>query len=95
MHCDIITLVINMCYVYILQCSDGTLYTGWTTDLNKRIETHSKGKGAKYTRCRLPVELVYFEEFEDKISAQKREYKIKQFRRNEKLMLIKNFSIKK
>lgn len=84
-----------MCYVYILKCSDGTLYTGWTKDLNKRIETHSKGKGAKYTRCRLPVELVYFEEFVDKISAQRREYEIKQFRRDEKLMLIKDFSIKK
>ncbi|WP_315118115.1 GIY-YIG nuclease family protein [uncultured Clostridium sp.] len=84
-----------MCYVYILQCSDNTLYTGWTNDLNKRIKTHSSGKGAKYTRCRLPVELVYFEEFEDKISAQKREYEIKQFRRNEKLILIENFPIKK
>lgn len=84
-----------MCYVYILKCSDGTLYTGWTNNLNKRIETHSKGKGAKYTRYRLPVVLVYFEEFEDKISAQRREYEIKQFRRDEKLMLIKDFSIKK
>lgn len=84
-----------MCYVYILKCSDDTLYTGWTNNLNKRIETHSKGKGAKYTRCRLPVELVYFEEFEDKISAQKREYEIKQFRRDRKLMLIKDFSLEK
>lgn len=79
-----------MCYVYMLRCSDGTLYTGWTNNLNKRVKTHSQGKGAKYTRCRLPVELVYFEEFEDKVSAQKREYEIKQFKREDKLQLIKS-----
>lgn len=66
-----------MCYVYILKCGDNTLYTGWTNNLNKRIQTHAEGKGAKYTRGRLPVKLVYFEKFEDKISAQKREYAIK------------------
>lgn len=77
-----------MCYVYILECSDSTLYTGWTNNLCKRIETHAKGKGAKYTKCRLPVKLVYFEEYEDKISAQKREYAIKQLTRKEKLQLI-------
>lgn len=77
-----------MCYVYILQCSDNTLYTGWTNNLNKRLEVHSKGKGAKYTRCRLPVKLVYFEEFSDKISAQKREYEIKQMSRKAKLQLL-------
>lgn len=81
-----------MCYVYILQCSDNTLYTGWTNNLEKRINTHSKGKGAKYTRCRLPVKLVYFEKFEDKVSAQKREYSIKQLSRKEKLTLIKAFN---
>ncbi len=77
-----------MCYVYILQCSDNTLYTGWTNNLEKRIETHSKGKGAKYTRARLPVKLVYYEEYKDRISAQKREYEIKQCTRKEKLKLI-------
>lgn len=77
-----------MCYVYILECSDKTLYTGWTNNLHKRIETHSKGKGAKYTRCRLPVKLIYFEEHDDKVSAQKREYAIKQLSRIEKLNLI-------
>jgi putative endonuclease len=77
-----------MCFVYILECSDNTLYTGWTNNLDKRIETHLKGKGAKYTRCRLPVKLVYFEEYNDKISAQKREYEIKQMTRKEKLLLI-------
>ncbi len=85
-------LVINMCYVYILQCADNTLYTGWTNNLNKRLDSHNKGKGAKYTRCRLPVKLVYFEEYEDKISAQKREYEIKQMSRIKKLELIKNSS---
>lgn len=77
-----------MCYVYILECSDKTLYTGWTNNLHKRIEVHSKGKGAKYTRCRLPVKLVYFEEYDDKVSAQKREYAIKQLSRIQKLDLI-------
>lgn len=77
-----------MCYVYILKCSDDTLYTGWTNNLNKRVETHSKGKGAKYTRARLPIKLVYYEEYTDKISAQKREYEIKQLTRKEKLDLI-------
>lgn len=79
-----------MCYVYILECKDNTLYTGWTNNLDKRVQTHSKGKGAKYTRCRLPIKLVYFEEHEDKISAQKREYEIKQMARKDKLVLVGN-----
>ncbi|ATD56052.1 GIY-YIG nuclease family protein [Clostridium chauvoei] len=78
-----------MNYVYILKCVDGTLYTGWTNNLEKRLKAHSSGKGAKYTRCRLPVELVYYEVYEDKISAMKREYEIKKLKRNEKLELIK------
>jgi putative endonuclease len=77
-----------MNYIYILKCSDNTLYTGWTTDLEKRLKVHNTGKGAKYTRVRLPVEIVYFEEFEDKKDAMKREYAIKQLSRNEKLKLI-------
>lgn len=77
-----------MNYVYILKCSDNTLYTGWTTDLEKRLKVHNSGKGAKYTRVRLPVEIVYFEEFEDKKDAMKREYAIKQLSRHEKLKLI-------
>ena len=77
-----------MNYVYILKCSDNTLYTGWTTSLEKRIKAHNSGKGAKYTRVRLPVEIVYFEEFEDKKEAMKREYAIKQLSRQEKLKLI-------
>ena len=77
-------------YVYILKCADDTLYTGWTTDVKKRVETHNSGKGAKYTRARLPVELVYTEEFDDKVEAQKREYAIKQLARAEKESLIES-----
>lgn len=79
-----------MNYVYILRCNDDSLYTEWTNNLEKRIKAHSDGKGAKYTRARVPVELVYFEVFEDKIEAMKREYAIKQLKRKEKLELIKN-----
>ena len=79
-----------MNYVYILRCNDDSLYTGWANNLEKRIKAHSDGKGAKYTRARVPVELVYFEVFEDKIEAMKREYAIKQLKRKEKLELIKN-----
>ena len=80
----------NTYYVYILRCADDTLYTGWTTDVTKRVKTHNSGKGAKYTRARLPVELVYTEEFDDKIEAQKREYAIKQLTRAEKEALIES-----
>lgn len=78
-----------MNYVYILRCCDDSLYTGWTNNLEKRVKAHSNGKGAKYTKARLPVELVYFEEFEDKIEAMRREYAIKKLTRKEKLLLIK------
>lgn len=75
-------------YIYILQCADGTLYTGWTTDVEARVATHNSGKGAKYTKARRPVKLVYTEEFEDKILAMKREAMIKKLSREEKLKLI-------
>ena len=75
-------------YTYILKCADGTLYCGWTNDLEKRLKAHNGGKGAKYTRARLPVTLAYFEEFEASADAQKREYQIKQMTRKEKLKLI-------
>ena len=81
-----------MNYVYILKCSDNTLYTGWTTSLERRLKAHNSGKGAKYTRVRLPVEIVYFEEFQDKKEAMKREYAIKQLSRQEKLKLIERFT---
>ena len=79
-------------YIYILRCADGTLYTGWTNDIEKRIETHNSGKGAKYTRARLPVELVYTEEFDNKTEAQKRECAIKRLTRAEKEKLIESDS---
>ena len=75
-------------YTYILECADGTLYTGWTTDLEKRVAAHNAGRGAKYTRGRIPVSLRYFEEFDDKTSAQSREWHIKHLTRREKLDLI-------
>ena len=77
-----------MNYVYILKCNDDSLYTGWTNNLEKWVKAHSNGKGAKYTKSRLPVELVYFEEYENKVEAMRREYAIKQLKRKEKLMLI-------
>ena len=78
----------KMCYTYILECADGTYYTGWTTDLEKRLKAHNSGKGAKYTKSRRPVRFVYYEEYEDKISAMKREYAIKQLTRQEKEALM-------
>ena len=75
-------------YVYIVRCSDQTLYTGWTNHLEKRIEAHNAGKGAKYTKARRPVELVYLETFDNKGDALKREYQIKQLKRSEKEKLI-------
>ena len=77
-----------MNYTYILKCSDGTLYCGWTNDLEKRLKTHNEGKGAKYTRSRLPVALVYYEKFESSVDAQRREYAIKKLTRKQKLKLI-------
>lgn len=77
-----------MQYTYIVECRDGTLYTGWTTDLEKRIKAHNTGKGAKYTKSRAPVRLVYYEEYETKQEALKREYAIKQLSRQQKLHLI-------
>lgn len=77
-----------MNYVYILKCGDGTLYTGWTNNLEKRFKSHCEGKGAKYTRGRGPLELVYFEEFNDKVEAMRREYAIKKLKKSDKEKLI-------
>ena len=82
-----------MNYTYIVECKDGTLYTGWTNNLEKRIADHNNGKGAKYTRARKPVALVYYEMFEKKEEAMKREYAIKHMSRREKEKLIEHFSI--
>ena len=78
-----------MNYTYILKCKDDSLYIGWTNDLKKRITSHNAGKGAKYTKARRPVELVYYEEFQTREEAMKREYAIKQLSRKEKEALIK------
>jgi len=78
-------------YVYILRCNDDTLYTGWTNDLENRLKMHNSGMGAKYTRGRGPCELVYFETFDTKQEAQKREYAIKKMTRGEKLVIINKF----
>ena len=74
-------------YVYMLRCKDDSLYTGWSNDLQHRLAMHVAGKGAKYTRGRGPLTLVYTEELEDKEAAMKREYEIKQLARAEKLVL--------
>jgi len=75
-------------YVYILRCADDTFYTGYTTDPNRRLAEHNAGEGAKYTRGRTPVELVYWESYDTKSEAMSREYEIKQLRRSEKTRLI-------
>ena len=77
-------------YLYILRCADGTLYTGITTDVEARLETHRSGKGAKYTRGRGPLELVYREECEDHSQALKRELAVKAMSREEKQKMIKS-----
>lgn len=81
-----------MNYTYLLRCSDGTLYCGFTNDLAARLKTHNSGKGAKYTRSRLPVELVWYEEWASKEEALRREWQIKQLSRSEKLELVSSFS---
>jgi putative endonuclease len=75
------------CVVYILLCSDNTLYTGWTCDITKRIESHNSGKASKYTRCRRPVDIFYTEEFNTKQEAMSRECAIKKMSRESKLKL--------
>jgi putative endonuclease len=77
-----------MNYTYILKCADGTLYTGWTNNLEKRLQAHRSRKGSKYTRSRCPVELVYFECFKTKQEAQSRESYIKRLSRAKKQALI-------
>ncbi|MCI8557632.1 MAG: GIY-YIG nuclease family protein [Lachnospiraceae bacterium] len=77
-----------MTYTYILKCADNTLYTGYTTDLNARLKTHNQGRGAKYTRSRRPVTLVYYESFATKKEAMRREAAIKKLSRPQKERLI-------
>ena len=75
-------------YTYVVKCSDGSLYTGYTNDLEKRISVHNEGKGARYTRSRRPVELVYYEEYPTKEEAMSREWHIKQLTKAEKEKII-------
>jgi putative endonuclease len=75
-------------FVYIVQCADGSYYTGWTTDLERRVAAHNAGRGGRYTRSRRPVKLVYWEELPDRRSAQQRELALKRLPRARKLALI-------
>ena len=79
-----------MFYVYMVRCADGTFYTGYTTNVNRRVDMHNKGKGARYTRSRLPVELLYQETFPTKTEALRREYEVKQLTREQKERLIQS-----
>ncbi|HXQ37384.1 MAG TPA: GIY-YIG nuclease family protein [Anaerolineales bacterium] len=76
------------CYCYIVECADGTYYTGWAIDPERRVAVHNKGLGAKYTKMRLPVKLVYVEELPDRKSAMKREIAIKRMKREKKMKLF-------
>lgn len=78
-------------FVYMLRCKDGSLYTGWTNDLEHRLAMHNSGRGAKYTRGRGPLELVYSEELPDKEAALRRECAIKKLRREQKLALLQSW----
>jgi putative endonuclease len=77
-----------MPFVYLVECADGTLYAGWTTDLGKRVQTHNSGKGARYTRSRRPVQLVYREECASRGAALQREAVLRRLSRSQKLELI-------
>ncbi|MBZ0187195.1 MAG: GIY-YIG nuclease family protein [Candidatus Obscuribacterales bacterium] len=84
----------DLCYTYMIRCADGSLYTGWTTDLPGRIIMHNQGKGAKYTRSRLPVELVFARGFPSRSQAMSFEYELKSYRRSTKLHLAQNWLAK-
>jgi putative endonuclease len=81
-------------YLYILQCSDGSFYTGITVDMDKRLHLHNSGKGARYTRSRRPCDLIYFEECDSESTARRRELEIKSWRRAKKEDLVSGFSRK-
>lgn len=82
-----------MFYTYMVRCSDNTLYTGWTNDLEKRLIAHNSKKGSKYTMSRTPVEYVYYQDYETKSEAMSNEMKIKKLSKKEKELLIKNFKL--
>jgi putative endonuclease len=79
-------------FCYFLECSDSSFYCGWTINLEKRLKCHNRGKGSRYTRSRLPVKMVYYEEFLDRSSAMRRERKLKRFTHLRKRKLIQGFS---
>jgi len=79
---------VTRCFCYIVECADGTYYTGWAIDPEKRVQVHNKGRGAKYTKMRLPVKLVYVEEQPDRTTAMKRERAIKKMTRERKQKLF-------
>lgn len=79
-------------YTYMLRCNDGSLYTGWTNDLEKRVRSHQRGLGGRYTHSHRPVRLVYFEQYDDSHTARSREVKIKRLSKGEKETLIENIS---
>ncbi len=78
-------------YVYMVKCADGSLYTGWTNNIENRLRAHNKGTGAKYTKTRRPVHLVYAQRLSDKKEAMRQEYRIKQLSREKKLELIATY----
>ena len=80
-------------FAYMVECADGSVYCGYTNDLSKRIKAHNSGKGAKYTRSRLPVRLIYFEEFDTKEEAMSREWHLKQLSHTQKKKLSENFTV--
>lgn len=82
-------------YTYMVECSDGTFYTGWTNDIEKRIRMHNAKKGAKYTRSRTPVRLVYLEVWDTKQKAMQREAKVKKMSRREKEKLVREYQYEK
>ena len=79
-------------YCYIVECADGSYYTGWTTDPERRVKEHNAGRGALYTKFRRPVELIYLEEVTDRSAAQRRENKIKKLTREKKVNLVREFT---
>ena len=86
---------VETCYCYIVECADGTYYTGWAIDPQRRLAVHNKGRGARYTKMRLPVRLVYVEEQPDRVTAMKREIAIKKMGRARKIKLIEEVKLKK
>lgn len=80
------------CYCYIVECADGSLYTGWTTDPERRVKEHNAGRGALYTRWRRPVSLMYLEELPSRSTAQRRENEIKKLTRQKKLALVEAYN---